>query len=44
VRRGELFSLTWQDVDFRLGVLRVLHTKNGERREIPMSDTLRTTL
>jgi integrase len=22
----------------------VLHTKNGERREIPMSDTLRTTL
>jgi integrase len=44
LRRGELFSLTWQDVDFRLGIIRVLHTKNGERREIPMSDTLRTTL
>jgi integrase len=44
LRRGELFSLTWQDVDFRLGVLRVLHSKNGEQREIPMSDTLRATL
>jgi integrase len=44
LRRGEQFSLTWQDIDFRLGVLRVLHTKNGERREIPMSRTLRDTL
>jgi integrase len=44
LRRGELFSLTWHDVDFRLGVIRVLHTNNNERREIPMSDTLRTTL
>jgi integrase len=44
LRRGEQFSLTWQDIDFRLGVLRVLHTKNGERREIPMSHTLRDTL
>jgi integrase len=44
LRRSELFSLTWQDVDFRLGVIRVVHTKNGERREIPMTDTLRDTL
>jgi integrase len=42
--RGELFSLTWQDVDVKQGVIRVLHTKNGERREIPMTDTLRATL
>jgi integrase len=44
LRRGELFALTWQDVDFRLGVIRVVHTKNGERREIPMTNTLRETL
>jgi integrase len=44
LRRGEMFALTWQDVDFTLGVIRVLHTKNGERREIPMSHTLRDTL
>jgi hypothetical protein len=31
-------------VDFRLGVVRVVHTKNGERREIPLSDTLQATL
>jgi integrase len=31
-------------VDFKLGVIAVLQTKNGERLEIPMSDTLRETL
>lgn len=44
LRRGELFHLTWPDVDFKQGVMRVVHTKNGERREIPMTDTLRDTL
>jgi integrase len=44
LRRGELFTLTWQDVDLKLGKIRVVHAKNGERREIPMTDTLRTTL
>jgi integrase len=44
LRRGELFHLTWQDIDAKLGVLAVLQTKNGERREIPISDTLRETL
>jgi integrase len=44
LRRGELFALTWEDVDFKLGFIRVLHTKNGERREIPMTNTLRATL
>jgi integrase len=44
LRRGELFKLTWQDVDFKQGVVQAVHTKNGERREVPMSDTLRETL
>jgi integrase len=39
-----MFALTWPEVDFRHGVVRVLHTKNGECREIPMSRTLRATL
>jgi integrase len=43
-RRSELFQLTWRDADFRLGVMRVVHSKNGERRELPMTDTLRDTL
>jgi integrase len=43
-RRGELFHLTWHDVDFKQGIIRVVHTKNGERREILMSATLRETL
>jgi integrase len=43
-RRGELFALTWQDVDFKLGIIRIVHAKNGERREIPMTDTLHSTL
>jgi integrase len=44
LRRGELLALIWQDVDFKLGMIRVVRTKNGERREIPMTDTLRDTL
>jgi integrase len=44
LRRGELFALTWKDIDFKLRIIRVLHTKNGDRREIPMTDTLRETL
>ena len=44
LRRGEMLALTWQGIDLTLGVIRVLHTKNGERREIPMSHTLRGTI
>lgn len=44
LRRGELFHLTWQDIDFKLSVIRVIQNKNGERREIPMTNTLRATL
>jgi integrase len=44
LRRGELFHLTWQDIDFKQGVIRVLQSKNGKPRDIPMSATLRATL
>ena len=44
LRRGEMLALTWRDIDLRQGVVRVVHSKNGERREIPMNRTLRETL
>jgi integrase len=44
LRRGELFSLTWQDIDMKARIIRVLQTKNGERRDIPMTATLWETL
>ena len=44
LRRSELFRLTWRDVDVTLGMIRMLQTKNGERCEIPMAETLRDTL
>lgn len=35
-RRGELFSLRWQDIDVERGFLRLAHTKNKERRSVPV--------
>jgi len=43
-RKGELQSLQWPQVDFELGFIYLLDTKNGERRDIPMNETVRTTL
>jgi integrase len=41
-RASELLSLTWQDVDFRRGVVtvRARYAKNGEGRSMPLNDTL----
>ncbi len=43
-RRGELPSLRWCDLDFRAGAVSFRHTKNGDRRVVPLTDTLRDTL
>lgn len=44
MRKGEILSLKWDNVDLRHGFILLDVTKNGERREIPINETLRQTL
>lgn len=44
MRRGEIFSLTWDQVDLKHGFILLDITKNGERREIPVNETLKEML
>lgn len=37
MRQGELFGLTWDDIDFKKSVARLRDTKNGEARSVPLS-------
>jgi integrase len=40
MRKGEILSLKWSNVDFKAGVIIVEGTKNGEIRKIPMNQKL----
>jgi len=44
MRKGEILSLKWDNVDFKHGFILLDRTKNGERREVPINDTVRRTL
>jgi integrase len=44
MRKGEILSLRWENVDLKHGFILLSMTKNGERREIPVNETLRATL
>jgi integrase len=44
MRKGELFTLKWEQVNFEQGIITLHDTKNGERRDIPMDETVKTTL
>jgi len=44
MRRGEILGLKWDNVDLKHGFILLDKTKNGERREIPIDQTLRATL
>ncbi|MHB1680961.1 MAG: tyrosine-type recombinase/integrase [bacterium] len=44
MRKSEIFYLTWNRVDLKNRVILLDITKNGERREIPINDTLLNTL
>lgn len=41
MRKTEILSLKWENVDLKHGFILLDKTKNGERREIPINDTLR---
>jgi integrase len=41
MRKSEILNLRWANVDLRHGFILLEKTKNGERREIPINDTLR---
>ena len=36
MRKGEILSLKWDDIDFDRGAILLQATKNGERRVIPL--------
>ncbi len=44
MRKGEILSLRWDNVDLKHGFILLDRTKNGERREIPINSTLKQTL
>lgn len=44
MRKSEILSLKWENIDLANGFILLDKTKNGERREIPINDTLRYTL
>ena len=44
MRRGEIFHLRWEHVDFGHRWIRVVESKNGESRIIPMNDVVYRTL
>jgi len=43
-RKEEILSLKWENVDLKHSFIHMEKTKNGERRQIPINDTLREML
>ncbi len=44
MRRGELFSLKWADLDFRHGFITIRDPKGGQDQKIPINDQARVIL
>ncbi|MCG2722551.1 MAG: site-specific integrase [Thermodesulfovibrionales bacterium] len=44
MRKGEILSLIWDQVDLKHGFILLDRTKNGERREIPINQTVKDVL
>ena len=44
MRKGEILSLKWEQVNFEQGIVTLHDTKNNERRDIPMDETVKTAL
>lgn len=44
MRRGELFRLTWNDIDFERGFIHIRDPKGGDDQVIPLNDAARNLL
>ena len=44
MRRGEIMGLKWHDIDIQRGIIYLLDTKNGTKREVFMNDLVKKTL
>lgn len=44
MRKGEILTLKWINIDFKGNYIELLHTKSGKKRKIPISKTLRKIL
>jgi integrase len=44
MRRGEILGLKWRDIDLENGRMTLHHTKNGDRRVVPVKGLALTTL
>jgi integrase len=40
MRRSEILSLSWDDIDFRNGIISIRDSKNGEGRKVLMNETV----
>lgn len=40
MRRGEIFNLQWENIDYDFGFIEVLESKSGKSRKIPLSDKM----
>lgn len=40
MRKAEIQNLKWQDIDFDNGIITLHHTKNGEKRFVPMNQAV----
>ena len=44
MRKGEILGLKWHDIDYKRGIITLLDTKNGQKREVPMSETVKNAI
>jgi integrase len=44
MRQGEILGLKWEKVNLEQGIITILDTKNSERKDIPMDETVRAML
>ena len=44
MRKSQILSLQWPQINFEQGIITLSDTKNHERRDIPMDETVKATL